>query len=299
MSSSDQTKALKLGTKAVLLLTSAIVGFSVISGSFYTVAPNEVAYVTRFGQVSSDKPERNGLHFKIPFIDRVDSAYTSLNQLAISPVNVNTLDNQSVNIGINISYRIPESAVYHLLFEVGRVGNLDIETALSRVVYDRSLRIFSQHNTIKLSEERGAIVEAMKISVAEQLQKMFGVEVEDLQITHLEYSKVFQDSDEAAVKAKNLAIQAENETRKVEAEAKQTKIKAEAASYAKKQDVDAEAYSIHENAKAEAFAIKEKGDALAKNPNIVKQTLAEKWDGKLPETMVPGSALPFIDVKAK
>ena len=39
------------------------------------------------------------------------------------------------------------------------------------------------------------------------------------------------------------------------------------------------------------------GGALRDNPALVALIQAEKWDGKLPNTMVPGSAVPFLSVK--
>jgi ABC-type Na+ transport system ATPase subunit NatA len=48
---------------------------------------------------------------------------------------------------------------------------------------------------------------------------------------------------------------------------------------------------------AEATAIKAKADALASNSNLIALTQAERWNGALPTTMVPGSAVPFISVK--
>jgi hypothetical protein len=42
---------------------------------------------------------------------------------------------------------------------------------------------------------------------------------------------------------------------------------------------------------AEASAIKAKGDALAANPNLVALIQAERWNGVLPTTLVPGSAV--------
>ena len=40
-----------------------------------------------------------------------------------------------------------------------------------------------------------------------------------------------------------------------------------------------------------------KGAALRDNPALVALIQAEKWDGKLPATMVPGSSVPFLNVK--
>jgi hypothetical protein len=33
------------------------------------------------------------------------------------------------------------------------------------------------------------------------------------------------------------------------------------------------------------------------NPNLVALVPAERWNGVLPTTMVPGSAVPFVSVK--
>jgi hypothetical protein len=43
-------------------------------------------------------------------------------------------------------------------------------------------------------------------------------------------------------------------------------------------------------------AIKAKGDALAANPNLVALIQAERWNGVLPTTLVPGSTVPFLNV---
>ncbi len=47
---------------------------------------------------------------------------------------------------------------------------------------------------------------------------------------------------------------------------------------------------------AEASAIAAKGKALRDNPTLIEYTKAEQWDGKLPTTMIPDSALPMIDL---
>ncbi len=49
--------------------------------------------------------------------------------------------------------------------------------------------------------------------------------------------------------------------------------------------------------RAEAKAIQVRGQALAQNPGLVELVSAERWDGKLPSTMVPNAAVPFVSVK--
>jgi hypothetical protein len=46
-----------------------------------------------------------------------------------------------------------------------------------------------------------------------------------------------------------------------------------------------------------AAAIKARAKVLGTNPNLVTLVQAERWNGVLPTTMVPGSAVPFVSVK--
>ena len=52
-----------------------------------------------------------------------------------------------------------------------------------------------------------------------------------------------------------------------------------------------------ERGEAEASAIEARAKALGTNPNLVTLVQAERWNGVLPTTMVPGSAVPFVSVK--
>jgi hypothetical protein len=58
----------------------------------------------------------------------------------------------------------------------------------------------------------------------------------------------------------------------------------------------AEADAIELRGGAEAKAIAARGKALADNPSLVSLVQAERWDGKLPATMVPGSSVPMISL---
>lgn len=48
---------------------------------------------------------------------------------------------------------------------------------------------------------------------------------------------------------------------------------------------------------AEAAAIDAKGRALKDNPQLVDLVQAERWDGVLPTTMVPGGSVPMVTLK--
>jgi uncharacterized membrane protein YqiK len=60
---------------------------------------------------------------------------------------------------------------------------------------------------------------------------------------------------------------------------------------------EGEAEAIRLRGEAEAAAIRARADALRANADLVQLQAVEKWDGKLPATMVPASALPFINLQ--
>ena len=62
-------------------------------------------------------------------------------------------------------------------------------------------------------------------------------------------------------------------------------------------DANAEAYAIEAVAKATASAVNQVGTALKQNPDYVPLITAQKWDGRLPNTMVSGQNPPFINTK--
>ena len=55
-----------------------------------------------------------------------------------------------------------------------------------------------------------------------------------------------------------------------------------------------EAAAIQARGAADATAIKAKADALGQSTQLVPLLQAERWDGKLPVTMVPGGSVPMV-----
>ena len=60
---------------------------------------------------------------------------------------------------------------------------------------------------------------------------------------------------------------------------------------------EAKASNIRVAGEAEAAAIEARAKALGTNPNLVTLVQAERWNGVLPTTIVPGSAVPFVSLK--
>ncbi len=202
------------------------VAFLVLHGLYYKVDQTERANVRRFGVAQYIKPVQPGFHFKLPWVDTVDRVQVSLTTLHIPPFEVTTIDNQKVTIDENFNYTIPEDKVYHVMYEIGRSGNTDIETQVIPVVKDRTGRIFAGQNMSTINANRPAIQAEIEKAVSQSVEELFGIQPHSLQIAGIIPSAAFMASNEAAVKAKNDAVAAENTKRTRQFEADQIVIRA-------------------------------------------------------------------------
>jgi regulator of protease activity HflC (stomatin/prohibitin superfamily) len=279
-----------------------------VTDSYFIVQPTEMAGVRRLGTVLTKQPLGPGFYFKAPFIDHADKLQVSIDTYRIDHLRVYTVDNQSVEISVGVTYRIPGDAVLKLLYEVGRSGNFDINRNLEQIIADRTLRLFARRNTVKISEEREQIAGEVRVSVGQSVRELFGVDIVDLQIPAIKYSDTFVSSVEAAVKAKNDAIAAENTVNRIryEGEQKVVTAKAEAEAQiaraqAQKQsqilNAEGDARGIELRSQAEAQSIRVRGGALKENDRIIDLTIAQKWTGQPPQTILGDrGAVPFFNV---
>jgi regulator of protease activity HflC (stomatin/prohibitin superfamily) len=134
---------------------------------------------------------------------------------------VNTVDNQLIAVTVGLAFGIPPAVVLQPLYEVCPPGNLVITENFERIVADRTAKGFAQENTTRISENREQIVNALKSLLSKDLGNLYRIEVVDFQIPGIVYSDSFRASVEAAVKAKNEAVAAENTVNRIKFEAQQ------------------------------------------------------------------------------
>src|SRR5438552_8243931 len=106
-------------------------------------------------------------------------------------------------------------------------------------------------------------------------------------LAEVEVQKLQQNAEREKVQAQITVTQATAKANAVRAEA-------QAAADALRLNGEARATNIRLTGDA---AIEARAKALGSNPNLVTLVQAERWNGVLPTTMVPGSAVPFVSVK--
>lgn len=271
----------------VSLFTVFVVGLS----TYYTIDEGERGVILRNGRVIGIAEP--GLHFKTPFIDSVYEISVRAHARKFTGAGY-TKDQQTTAFQISVNYEIPIAKVQELYTRYQNAENMNTRL-LERIVPTQVKNVLGGYNAHLAIQEREKLIAKIEDAIIEDV-KNEPIRILSVQVEDIEFSKAYEKSIEDRMKAEvEVATQRQNlEKEKVAAEINITKARAEAeATYAK---AEAEAKGIKAKGDAEVEVIKAKAQALQSNPNIIQLTVAEKWKGELPQTMLPNSSLPMIQL---
>lgn len=176
-------KKIKLWHILALIVAVLLIG----SPPWFIVQPSEMAGVRRLGRVVTPSPLASGYYLKLPWLDTNDNLQVSLTAFQVNDLPIFTMDHQWVNLSVGISFTVPESSVFKLLYQVGRSGNFDIDQNIRPVIRESVMLVFSRHPAEKLTEERAQIVKELEVALSAPLQRLFGLDIRDVQITNILY----------------------------------------------------------------------------------------------------------------
>jgi regulator of protease activity HflC (stomatin/prohibitin superfamily) len=287
------------------VVAAVIVVAAIVLGSWYTVDQTERGVILRTGAVIGTA--QPGLGFKVPMIDSVEKISVKTITYSWDKMNSYSFDQQPADLKISVTLRAAPEKVGELYAKFGR-----LETAVNQVVnpaVNQQVKIvFGRYTAVKAIQERGPLNAAIKDAITATLKDDPMIIVESVQLENIEFSANYLHSIEqrmlAEVEVQKLQQNAERE--KVQAQitvtqatAKANAVRAEAQAQADalRLNGEARATNIRITGEAEAAAIDARAKALGTNPNLVTLVQAERWNGVLPTTMVPGSAVPFVSVK--
>nr|WP_321240039.1 prohibitin family protein [uncultured Tolumonas sp.] len=276
----------------VAILVVVLIVFSILN-SYFTVDQGERGIVLRFG--AFQRVAEPGFNLKLPLIETTHTLSLQT-QVSHFKLPAYSRDQQPANLEVSINWHAQETELQKIYAEFGSLASLE-----SRIIQPRLPQavktIFGSYAAASSIQNRAKLNTDVYDAVAKVLQGP--IVIESVQLENIDFSDAYEQSVEQRMLAEvEVAKLQQNALReKVQAEITVTQAKAHAESV--KQQAAAEAESTRIKGEAEASAIKAKGDALRQNPNLVELIKAERWNGALPQTMLPNSAVPFIDVKNK
>jgi regulator of protease activity HflC (stomatin/prohibitin superfamily) len=251
--------------------------------TYYTIDQGERGVILRTGAIAGTAGP--GLHFKLPLIDRVEKISVQQQTQRYPSMQAYSRDQQPASLAVSVTFRITEpERVY------SEYGSVDV--MLVRLIDPRALQ--QVKNVLGQFDAASAIQERTKLNAQVNLAVRAAITgplvVESVQIENIDFS----DSYEKAVEDR---MQATVLQQKALAEKARRITEADAAAYEVKTAADAQSHAIQARGQAEAAAIKARGEALRQNPGLPELVTAEKWDGKLPASMPPNGAVPFLNVQ--
>jgi regulator of protease activity HflC (stomatin/prohibitin superfamily) len=286
-------------------IVAVVIAVIIAAGSWYTVDQTERGVLLRYGAVVGTA--QPGLGFKVPLMDTVEKVSVKTTTFTWDKMNSYSYDQQPADLKISVTLRASPEKVADLYAKFGALQTA-VNQVVSPVVNQQVKVVFGRYTAVKAIQERGQLNSSIKDAITSTLKDDPMIIIESVQLENIEFSQTYLHSIEqrmlAEVEVQKLQQNAERE--KVQAQITVTQATAKANAVRAEAQANAEATRLNGEAKAsnikitgeaEAAAIEARGKALGNNPNLVTLVQAERWNGVLPTTMVPGSSVPFVSVK--
>ena len=228
-------------TKHLARLCFVIVVLMVLGSSGYTIDTGERGVVLRFGKLTGIADE--GLHIKVPFIDRVEKLSVRDNNLAIKS-EVSSSDIQTIMVEVGLVYSLDPLKVDKIYQTYG--ANIE-ETLIRPTLAEKINAIIAQYPIEAFVEKRTEISNRINNAFSEQVAGS-GILVRNLLIVNHDFSDDFNKAIEDKKIAEQGALTAGFTLERMKLEAEAQKIKQQSLS-----------------------------------PMVLQEMAINKWNGKLPE----------------
>lgn len=283
----------KLFISAITSIIAGIFILLILVDGWYKIDTGERGVHLRNGAII--RVVDAGLYFKLPVFDSAHKISTRTHTVQFAQVQAYSKDQQPAVIRASVTYHVPAASVEQVYQHFKDVETL-INNTVAKQVPNQIENTFGTYSAVGAVQDRAQFVAAVTSNLRASLAEI-PVSIDLVQIENIDFSAAYEESIEARMRAEvEVTTQRQNlEKERINAEIAVTQAQAIADSRLVQAKADAEAIRLR--GEAEAHAIRVRAQALAANAALVELTKAERWDGKLPTTMLPNSAIPFISAK--
>ena len=256
--------AILLNQKALGALAGIVIFIGgVLFSSFTIISAGHTGVVVTLGEVNP-VTLGEGWHFVNP-VSQVKDVNVQLQKTQLAGANASTKDLQVVHTDIVVQYRLHADKVPHIYKEYGL--NVD-EKVLGPAINEAFKSVTAHYTSEELVTKRQIVSEEIQTMLANKVAP-FNIDVSGISLVNFGFSAEYQKAIEQKVIATQQTAKAEQDL---------ARIKVEAASRIAQAEGEAKAIAI------QASAIQSNG-----GQNYVQLQWIEKWDGKLPSTVLNGS----------
>lgn len=237
-----------------------------VLNSFTTVKAGHTGVVTTFGKVSENVlPE--GLHFKIPFIQKIVLIDNRVKK-AEAACTAASKDLQTVTSTTSVNYKVLNSYSASVYKNIGQ----DYESVIITPSIQECVKaVTAKFTAEELITNRQSIGDQM-MDLLKQKVGTYGIEIQLFNITSFDFTAEYNAAIEAKQTAQQNALKAEQDLQRIKVEAEQKVAQAQA---------EAEAYKL-------------KSQQIT--PEILISNYIDKWDGRLPSVVSGDGGTMMIDL---
>ena len=279
------------------LAIAVFLALIVLPNCFATVPVGSTGIMLTMGKVE-DTALPEGMHFKIPFVQRIVSMDNRVKKLELS-TEAFSKDIQTVSATLAVNYRLQTEKTFAIYKSTGTAYE---DNLIVPATHEVLKSVCAQYTAEELISKRAESSDKMRDELDAKLSQI-GISITDFNIIDFDFSDEFISAVESKQVAEQLKKKAatENETaiaqaerekqvsiKQSEAEAERVRIAAEAQAQSTLIAAQAEADAVKLAADAEAYRLEQIGGQLT--DKTILNTLADNWNGELPGVIGAGAA---------
>lgn len=262
-------------------------------GCIKTVPTGSTGIVTTFGRIE-DITLDAGIHFMSP----VKKVITMDNRTQKQSIEMSCFssDIQEVSVVYTVNYQINKANAQEIY---RTIGTEYFDKIVMPKVLESVKAIFAKYTAEDLIASRSVLSKEIEGILVDDLANE-NIQITATSIENIDFTDAFTDAVEAKQVAEQNKLKAQTEqaqaTLEAEAQAERQVIKAKADADAAivAANADAEVAKISADSslyqgEKEATILQRVGEQMERYPNLVRYKYYEKWDGKLPETVLGDS----------
>ena len=287
----------KVIRRLAALAIAVFLALIVLPNCFATVPVGSTGIMLTMGKVE-DTALPEGMHFKIPFVQRIVSMDNRVKKLELS-TEAFSKDIQTVSATLAVNYRLQTEKTFAIYKTAGTAYE---DNLIVPATHEVLKSVCAQYTAEELISKRAESSDKMRDELDAKLSQI-GISITDFNIIDFDFSDEFISAVESKQVAEQLKKKAatENETaiaqaerekqvsiKQSEAEAERVRIAAEAQAQSTLIAAQAEADAVKLAADAEAYRLEQVGKKLT--DKTILNTIAENWNGELPGVVGTGAA---------
>ena len=254
-----KARAFKLNVLGVIIAAIGIIGMIIVPSSFHTVEAGQVAVVKHLGEAKNVRTA--GTYFDFWLTESYEYYDAKVQNMNIS-TQAYSKDAQTMNIAMNVQYRIDESKVIDIANHYGTIDLL--ANRIESIATEKTKATLSSYSAMNIIETRSTISTLVEQTIKAAVDEEYCVEIVAVVLTNIDFSAAFEKTveDKMIAEQEKLKAEYEKETAIVNAEKELEVAKLQAQAKIEKAKADAEAQI--EVARAEAESVKLKSIEVAR-----------------------------------